>query len=303
MKRILLFEQHKATIKDPIFNYCRSERFKELLGNKRSERFFNLMKGHQGVGYDILNNKLDKAPLKEGQTSYTYEIENSDLSPGSLNNKIYIFTNKISSNYKYLNSYVPGNGWIKVWEDKGKPGEISNIVKNYDTKLFNLGAFKMNDNFKKKLEADIDGVIKSSAIVEVIIESSTDKTPLTPQLKKELSELGYTPDNQGLSKARAEQISSILVEKQIPKDKIRIENLFELGSEPKTEEERLKLVKSKEGYDPKARYVNINFKVKGKGDEDFFYFQKINFASNKGKVERSFLIPFTPDETHCGYDK
>jgi hypothetical protein len=224
------------------------------------------------------------------------------LSPGSLDNKITISTNKISSNYKYLNSYVPGNGWIKVWEDKGKPGEISNIVKNYDTKLFNLGAFKMNEDFKKKLESDIDEVVKSSEIVEVTIESSTDKTPLTQQLKKELSDLGYAPDNQGLSKARAEQISAILVEKQVPKDKIRIENLFELGSEPKTEEERLKLVRSKEGYDPKARYVNINFKVKGKGDEDFFYFQRINFGSNKGKVKRSFINLLDYEEGHCGYE-
>lgn len=303
MKKILLYEQHNAVIKDPIFIYCKSERFKKLLGNKRVDRLFNLMKGHKGVGYDILGNKLDKAPLKEGQTSHIYEIENSDISPGSLDNKIRVLTNKVPSDYKYLDSYVPGNGWIKVWEEKGKPGEISNIVKNYDTKLFNLGAFNMNESFKKKLQSDIDEVVKTSEIIEVLIESSTDKTPLTQQLKKELSDLGYTPDNQGLSKARAEQISSILVEKQIPKDKIRIENLFELGSEPKTEEERLKLVRSKEGYDPKARYVNINFKVKGKGELDFFYFQKINFRGDKGKVERSFLIPFTPDETHCGYDK
>lgn len=302
MKRILLYEQHTAVIKDPIFLYCKSERMKELLGNKRADRLFNLMKGHNGVGYDILNNKLEKAPLEEGKTSHIYIIEDSKLSPRSLDNKITILTNKISSNYKYLDSYVPGNGWIKVWEDKGKPGEISNITKNYDTKLFELGKYKITDDFKKTLQNDINEVKSNYEIIEVTIQSSTDKTPLTPQLKKELSDLGYSQDNEGLSKARSNEISSVLVENKIPQDIIKVDNLYEQGSSPKSEEERLELVKNKKGYDPSARYVNIIFKVKSKSGEDFLYFQKINFGSKKGKVKKS-LIPFMDyEEGHCGYE-
>lgn len=301
MKRILLFEQHITVNKDPIFLYCKSEHYKNLLGDKRSSNLFNLMKTHKGVGYDFFNNKLEAAPLKEGQTSGKVVLENKDISPNSLENKVYLSTNKVSSNYKYLNSYVEGKGWLKVWEEKSKPGETTSLTKNYDTKLFELGKFKIGNDFKKTLEKDIDEVLSTSTIIEVMIQSSTDKTPLTPQLKKELEGLGYTQDNEGLSKARANQISSILIEKNIPKEKIKTENLFEQGSAPKSEEERLKLVRSKEGYDPSARFVNIIYKVKSKGGEDFYYFQKVLFPSKGGKIKRTFLFDDgVCDDESCG---
>ena len=83
----------------------------------------------------------------------------------------------------------------------------------------------------------------------VEIESSTDKTPLTPRLKADLESKGYSGDNKGLSKARSNAIKSFLMSLGINPDNVTVVNLADEGKEG--------------GYDPSARYVKLILIEKG----------------------------------------
>jgi hypothetical protein len=310
---------------DEIFYFCfrreiQGKTIKDKIGTKKTEQLYNLMKNHK-MGYDFFGDKLEKAPLVESKTSWRFTFTKETLSAGAFKSKygfelpikwkegitnlisndsprIDFITNKVESSK--TGDYKAQNGWLKVWEEKSNSTEIEQTVKNYDTKLFELGGFKMTENLKKIVEKDTNDISSKYEIVEVIIESSTDKTPLTQNLKNDLKTLKYSENNQGLSKARANQIKQILISNKIDESKIKEINLFEQGDSPKTEQERLELVKSKEGYDPQKRYVQVKFKYKKKPGENFVYYQRIEIEK-KGKLY-SGSDEFD-DSGKCGYDK
>jgi len=273
------------------------------------------------MGYDFFGDKLEKSPLVESKTSWRFTFTEETLKGGDFKSKygfelplkwkegisnliskesprIHFMTNKVE--YSKTGDYKAQNGWLKVWEEKSNSTEVEQTVKNYDTTLFELGGFKMTENLKKMVEKDTNDISSKYEIIEVIIESSTDKTPLTPNLKTDLKTLNYSENNEGLSKARANQIRQILILNKIDESKIKEVDLVEQGDSPKTEEERLKLIKSKEGYDTTKRYVQVKFKYKKKPGENFVYYQRIEIKKI-GKVNTTSGIMY--DSGKCGYDK
>lgn len=310
---------------DEIYFFCfrrevEGKTIKDKIGTKKTEQLYSLMKNHK-VGYDFFGDKLEKAPLIDSQTSWKFTFTKETLNEGIFKSKygfelpikwkegisnlisndsprIHFITNKVDPSK--IGDYKKQNGWLKVWEEKSNTTETEETVKNYDTKLFDLGGFKMTDNLKKMVGKDINDISSKYEIIEVIIESSTDKTPLTQNLKNDLKTLKYSEDNQGLSKARANQIKQILILNKIDESKIKEINLFDQGVSPETEQERLQLVKSKEGYDPQKRYVQVKFKYKKKPGGNFVYFQRIEIQK-KGKLYLG--TDEFDDSGKCGYDK
>jgi len=324
----MLFEQFRSEKNvgtDEISYFCftrggKGQTIKDKIGEEKAKKLYDMMKNHQ-VGYDFFGEKLEKAPLIEPQTSWMFTFQEETLDGGIFKSKygfelppkwkegisnlmpkksplIHFITNKVPSSK--ISDYKAQNGWLKVWEEKSNSTEVEQTVKNYDTTLFELGGFKMTENLKKMVEKDTNDISSKYEIIEVIIESSTDKTPLTPNLKTDLKTLNYSENNEGLSKARANQIRQILILNKIDESKIKEVDLVEQGDSPKTEEERLKLIKSKEGYDTTKRYVQVKFKYKKKPGENFVYYQRIEIKKI-GKVNTTSGIMY--DSGKCGYDK
>ena len=133
----------------------------------------------------------------------------------------------------------------------------------------------------------------------VEIESSTDKTPLTPRLKADLESKGYSGDNKGLSKARSNAIKSFLMSLGINPDNVTVVNLADEGKEG--------------GYDPSARYVKLILIEKGsetsqgkeyfkEGEEIIVYYQRISDTKQK-KIKQRYGTPIDCEGGKCAtYD-
>jgi outer membrane protein OmpA-like peptidoglycan-associated protein len=132
---------------------------------------------------------------------------------------------------------------------KAPNAEIGAVKLKLDNdQFFASGKFKLSDEMKNAISDTLVKIIEQSGVViKVDIESSTDKQRLKPSLQEELKSLGYSGDNQGLSKARAESISKFLIsEGGINETLIEEKNLSEQGSgELGT------------GIDQSARYVDV----------------------------------------------
>jgi outer membrane protein OmpA-like peptidoglycan-associated protein len=157
----------------------------------------------------------------------------------------------------------------KTWELKFPPVKKPIEIKSDTGSLFELGGWLLKNSVKKNLESQI---IEIGPIDSIEIESSTDKTPLTQSLKKNLKSRGYSPDNSGLSKARSESIKSFLDSIGVDISKVSVKNLNDQGKDG--------------GYDPPFRYVKIkinpvskDYELKKSGDENkdeiIYYYQKI----------------------------
>lgn len=122
------------------------------------------------------------------------------------------------------------------------------------SELFKEGSFELKDFFKNDLVDLFSSMDDESVVVKIVIESSTDKQRVVSggSLQKNLTELGLSTDNKGLSKARNNSVLDVLT------------NIFNDGNSetPKTEQ----LVKWEQGkgelnsvepQDPSARYVSI----------------------------------------------
>ena len=150
---------------------------------------------------------------------------------------------------------LKAKGWQIVWTEsdtttKGgvKPGEKKPGVefKNDNDKFFELGGYKLTEEIKEKIKGQVE---QMGGVDSVNIESSTDKTPLTPRLKADLESKGYSGDNKGLSKARSNAIRDFLTSLGINPDNVTVVNLADEGKEG--------------GYDPSARYVKLILIEKG----------------------------------------
>lgn len=163
-------------------------------------------------------------------------------------------TKQVNPSEKKLKE-LKAKGWQIVWTEsdtttKGgvKPGEKKPGVefKNDNDKFFELGGYKLTEEIKEKIKGQIS---QMGGVDSVNIESSTDKTPLTPRLKADLESKGYSGDNKGLSKARSNAIKSFLMSLGINPDNVTVVNLADEGKEG--------------GYDPSARYVKLILIEKG----------------------------------------
>jgi len=237
MKNILIYEQFLSRI----------------FGKKERET------EHKGVGFDINNNKLEKSPDLKSQTIDGFFI---------LCQK-YINIDKDSENE------LIGKGWKKVWVEKVESPKTtikSEVPKTLELKFnknnyFELGGYELSENFKLIISEELQKITTNHVIVGILIESSTDKTPLTPKLKNLLKDEGYTEDNQGLSKARANEIKKFLIKIGIDESLLKFTELSEMGKEG--------------GYDPETRYVKLLISVEtkpeaGKVDvnDEVSYFQR-----------------------------
>lgn len=229
----------------------------------------------KGIGYDVLGNKLEKAP---------------DTKTQAFDDKHIIGTKKINITPEEEKQLV-SRSWKKVWEETiEKPQQSEgpkDVLQKVELKFnkqnyFELGGYLLNNDFKNALSFEFDKIVSNHTIVSIEIESSTDKTKLTPKLQDDLKNKGYTPDNPGLSKARSNEIRKFLTQKGVKNEQFKIKELSELGKEG--------------GYDPEARYVKLNFEVKSKEQDKNLkpgdvvsYFQKILIKKTqkvpKGKVE------------------
>ena len=169
--------------------------------------------------------------------------------------KSLLTTKQVNPSEKTLRE-LKAKGWQVVWTEgsdnqpkwglqggKRKPGVE---FKNDNDKFFELGGYKLTEEIKEKIKGQIE---QMGGVDSVQIESSTDKTPLTPRLKADLESKGYSGDNKGLSKARSNAIRSFLMSLGINPDNVTVVNLADEGKEG--------------GYDPSARYVKLILIEKG----------------------------------------
>jgi len=96
--------------------------------------------------------------------------------------------------------------------------------------MFASGKFVLGttdiDNIKSVLDSIQDS---ESILLNVTIISSTDKQPLHPRLKTSLESMGYSPDNKGLSEARANGVSSVVESLGVDSSIVNKKILFEQG--------------------------------------------------------------------------
>ncbi len=112
--------------------------------------------------------------------------------------------------------------------------------------FFASGKFQLNSDMMSDIENTVENILNTGGmILKIDIESSTDKQGLTTRLQDELKRLNYEPNNNGLSKARAESVSKYLSEEvQINDTLININTLAERGES---------------NIDHSARYVTVDF--------------------------------------------
>lgn len=196
----------------------------------------------QSIGVDkkdLLGRTLNAPPKVNKDNRYT-----EDLGKG----KSLLTLKEINPSEKRLKE-LNAKGWQIVWTESDtttkwglqsgqrKPGVE---FKNDNDKFFELGGYKLTEEIKTKIKGQIE---QMGGVDSIQIESSTDKTPLTPRLKADLESKGYSGDNKGLSKARSNAIKSFLMSLGINPDNVTVVNLADEGKEG--------------GYDPSARYVKL----------------------------------------------
>lgn len=111
-----------------------------------------------------------------------------------------------------------------------KPDTIVSVarLKLDKNQYFESGKFALSQDVKDSISQTLNSI--NGVVVDIIITSSTDKQGLTVNLQNQLKSLGYTPDNVGLSKARAAGLESYLVKLGVSDSLIKVQAQFEQGS-------------------------------------------------------------------------
>ena len=204
----------------------------------------------QSIGIDkkdLLGRPLTAPPIVDKTTGRSTE----NLGKG----KSLLTLKEVNPSEKRLKE-LKAKGWEVIMTEGGenkpkwgiKTGQKKPGVefKNDNDKFFELGGYKLTEEIKEKIKGQVE---QMGGVDSVNIESSTDKTPLTPRLKADLESKGYSGDNKGLSKARSNAIKSFLMSLGINPDNVTVVNLTDEGKEG--------------GYDPSARYVKLILIEKG----------------------------------------
>lgn len=146
------------------------------------------------------------------------------------------------------------SGWKQTYEEmdtlfeqtkiKAPNTEVHSIQLNAKKdELFESGKFQVSENLKKDIDSVLSEILSEDGVLTKInLTSSTDKQQIGSNLQKILSDSGYSPDNQGLSNARSENLKKYIVSKDINDSLISIFRYKEQG----------------DTVDQSARYVTID---------------------------------------------
>ncbi len=175
-----------------------------------------------------------------------------------------------------LDSTAVDTVWQKLREEAPETKVMVIRLELSNDQFFESGRFRLNEYMKNDINNTIEEIVNSGGlVVKTEIESSTDKQRLTTKLQDELKSLGYSPDNNGLSKARSESISKYLIEYGINDTLIEVNTLAERGGgEIGT------------GIDQSARYVTVDFYYVVKKEE----IDSITNNPQDYKIKKNFYL-------------
>lgn len=132
-------------------------------------------------------------------------------------------------------------------------------MKLSDDQYFSSGSFNVDMSIKNKIDSLLREVNNNNYLItDIGIESSTDKQPVGPKVKKNLENNGYIGDNTGLAEARAESISNYLIQSGVHDSLIQINALPEQDFGGADEN----------GREQAARYVTVRISVLSFKKED-----------------------------------
>lgn len=130
----------------------------------------------------------------------------------------------------HLDSTLVETIFSKVKVEKPDTMIMVTRIKIDKNQYFESGKFSLNQIVKDSISSAMNEIADSTGVITNIeITSSTDKQGLSTNLQKLLKDLGYTPDNQGLSKARAAGIKGYLKSMGVDESLISTQEKFEQG--------------------------------------------------------------------------
>lgn len=231
----------------------------------------------------------------------------AELIESNRRGKKYLLCHKFVNPTPQKDAELRAKGFVPVWTDtitstpkwgiQTPQRKSPTVMKTDNDKFFELGGYKLTNEVKERISKQVNDL---GGVDSVTIESSTDKTRLTPKLKADLESKGYTGDNKGLSKARSNAIKSFLVELGVKGANIKEVNLADQGKEG--------------GYDPSARYVKLILVEKGSTDgggteyfrpaKDFeVYYQRIQVTAKQKRPSTGYGEPIDCEGGKCAtYD-
>lgn len=165
----------------------------------------------------------------------------------------------VKYNYWTLDSTTIDTKWDTITKSFGGTKVLVLEMKISDDQYFKSGSFLLDQNIKSKIDSLLNEVKNNNyQITDIGIESSTDKQPVGPTVKKKLELEGYKGDNSGLAEARAETISKYLDKSGVDTSLISINALPEqdLGGSDES------------GRESGARYVTVRIAVLSFEKED-----------------------------------
>jgi hypothetical protein len=247
---------------------------------------------HGGVGYDFFNNQLTSEIVNTPDWKLTKNVNiKGEVGPEIKGKDIVAYLAKaiLPNPTNEKQDEMKSKGWVLVWIDKTAAtpsqeimsGDKTITIPFTESKFFESGKSMLTSEFKIKFDEEMSKINKDK-IVEIEIESSTDKMPLGKELKNYLSKKGLSPDNKGLSINRANQVVELIKGLGIPVEKTKITPKVEQGTVPEDPKEQLRRRKLNLGYDDSARYVKLNITMSGEvekipGDEEknIYYYERL----------------------------
>lgn len=121
--------------------------------------------------------------------------------------------------------------WNKVKAEKPETEVFVTRLQLDKDQFFESGRFALSQMVKDSLTNTMNDISNNQGVVTKIeITSSTDKQGLSVNLQKLLKSLGYTADNQGLSKARAAGIESFFKGMGVNDSLVTVLSMYEQGT-------------------------------------------------------------------------
>lgn len=101
---------------------------------------------------------------------------------------------------------------IELIPEIAPDAEVEELVLTFsDDAFFESGSFVIGDKEIQEIQQALDSIDNNGEVLlNVIVESSTDKQGLSKNLQKTLMSIGYSGDNNGLSQARNNAVIKIL---------------------------------------------------------------------------------------------
>ena len=158
----------------------------------------------------------------------------------------------VKFNHWTLDSTQVETKWDTISKTLGGTKILVLEIKISDDQYFKSGSFYLDQNIKNGIDSLLNEVrVNNYQITDIGIESSTDKQPVGPTVRKRLEASGYDGDNYGLAQARAETISKYLDSSGVNTSLVSIDSFPEqdLGGSDEN------------GREAAARYVTVRIAV------------------------------------------